>query len=64
VIVFVHPVDLENLIAVEDFAPGRPIRFAADPNVEPGSCTVNVGSTHVDASLAAALQRVREVLEP
>jgi flagellar assembly protein FliH len=64
VTVFVHPVDLENLAAIEDFAPGRPIRIAADPNVEPGSCTVNVGATHVDASLGAALARVREVLEP
>jgi flagellar assembly protein FliH len=64
VTVFVHPVDLANLAPIEDFAPGRQIRAASDPNIEPGSCTVNVGATHVDASLAAALMRVREVLEP
>jgi flagellar assembly protein FliH len=64
VTIYVHPVDLENLAPIEDFAPGRMIRAAADPNIEPGSCTVNVGATHVDASLSAALMRVREVLEP
>lgn len=64
VTIYVHPVDLVNLAPIEDFAPGRNIRAAADPNVEPGSCTVNVGATHVDASLSAALMRVREVLEP
>lgn len=62
-----NPVDVEALGGLGDLSQvsnGRPVRIVADPDVEPGSCIADGGSTHVDASLAAALERVREVLAP
>lgn len=59
-----NPVDVDALGAVGEISGGRSVRIVADPDVEPGSCVADGGSTHVDASLAAAIERVREVLEP
>lgn len=54
-----HPDD------AEDFG-GHPavpdVRVIADPTVEPGGCRLQVGDTDVDAGIADALQRVRELL--
>jgi flagellar assembly protein FliH len=64
VTVSVHPVDAATLSDIADIAGGRTVRVVADANVEPGSCIADSGQTRVDASLAAALQRVRDVLTP
>ncbi len=64
VTVHVNPVDFDNLASIEEFAPGREIRLTADRAIEPGSCIANVGATHVEANLAAALVRVQQVLRP
>jgi flagellar assembly protein FliH len=60
--VFVHPLDAAALDDLQLLGEGRSVRFVPDPDVEPGSCVADVGATHVDASLSAALDRVRQVL--
>lgn len=59
-----NPIDVEALGDLSEISGGRPLRIVANPGVEPGSCIVDGGSTHVDASLGAAIERVREVLAP
>jgi flagellar assembly protein FliH len=61
--VTVHPVDAAALGDLADVAAGRAVRIVADADVEPGSCWADGGATHVDASLTAAIERVRQVLE-
>jgi flagellar assembly protein FliH len=60
----VHPVDVAALGDLTDITAGRVVRVVTDADVEPGSCLADGGATHVDASLAAAIERVRQVLEP
>ncbi|HET9188378.1 MAG TPA: FliH/SctL family protein, partial [Acidothermaceae bacterium] len=62
VTVAVHPLDVAALADLSDIAPGRVVRVVTDPDVEPGSCVADGGATHVDASLGAAIERVRQVL--
>lgn len=58
-----HPDDLERLaVDVEGLAPGRRLDVVADPSVATGDCRIEAGPTVVDASLGAALARVRAVL--
>ncbi|MGH8890365.1 MAG: FliH/SctL family protein [Acidothermaceae bacterium] len=61
--VSVHPLDIETLGDTVS-ASTRSVRIIADPDVEPGSCIADGGATHVDASLTAAIERVRQVLAP
>lgn len=61
-VVHLHPDDLAVLGDHADLAPGRELRFVADPGVERGGCLVQLGDGSVDARLSSALQRVREVL--
>jgi flagellar assembly protein FliH len=61
--VTVHPVDVAALGDLADITAGRVVRIVTDADVEPGSCLADGGATHVDASLAAAIERVRQVLE-
>jgi flagellar assembly protein FliH len=63
VTVVVHPLDLAALGDLDAVAGGRSVRIISDPGVEPGSCVADAGATHVEASLAAALDRVRQVIE-
>jgi flagellar assembly protein FliH len=63
VTVTVHPVDVAALGDLADITAGRAVRIVTDADVEPGSCLADGGATHVDASLAAAIERVRQVLE-
>jgi len=62
VTVAVHPLDVAALADLSDIAAGRVVRVVTDPDVEPGSCVADGGATHVDASLGAAIERVRQVL--
>lgn len=60
--VAVHPLDIAALGGVETLTNGRQVRIVADPDIEPGSCIADGGASHVEASLAAAIDRVRQVL--
>jgi flagellar assembly protein FliH len=63
VTVTVHPRDLAAVAEFdEDAGAGRRVHFDTDPDVEQGSVRADGGFRHVDASLAAALERVRQVL--
>jgi len=60
----VHPLDVAALGDLDALSNGRSVRIVADADIEPGSCVADGGATHVDASLAAAIDRVRQVLSP
>jgi flagellar assembly protein FliH len=65
VVVRLHPDDLATLGGSADsLLPGRSIELVADPAVTRGDCVLDAGATRVDASVAAAMARVREVLFP
>jgi flagellar assembly protein FliH len=58
-----HPDDVAALrLDTAQLAPGRPLEVVADPAIARGDCVLEAGPTAVDATLAAALQRVRAVL--
>ncbi|MFN8025632.1 MAG: FliH/SctL family protein [Acidimicrobiia bacterium] len=59
-----HPDDAAALDDVGDLALGRDLQVVADPAVAPGDCVLHAGATDIDASIAAALARVRTVLAP
>ncbi|MBX6371435.1 MAG: flagellar assembly protein FliH [Acidothermus sp.] len=62
-IVRCHPDDVSRLRDLDALgAADRRVVVVPDSQVEPGSCTVDAGATHVDAALGAALVRVRRVL--
>lgn len=62
VLVRMHPTDHARLGSLDDLALGREVTVVSDGSIEPGSCRVEVGSSTIDASIAAALDRAREVL--
>jgi flagellar assembly protein FliH len=61
-----HPDDYRNIMGSATDADysyeGRPVRLRPDPAIRPGDAMAETGSTTVDASIATALQRAREVL--
>lgn len=57
-----HPQDAAALGAVEEVLPGRDVVVVPDPAVARGDAVVQVGQTRIDAQIATALDRVREVL--
>jgi flagellar assembly protein FliH len=62
-----HPSDaaaLTDAHADLSTAVGRAVEVRADASVPAGSARAAHGATRVDASLAAAVARVREVLAP
>ncbi len=66
VVVRLHPADLTLLggDTVDELLPGRKVEVCADPAVERGGCVLDSGASRVDASISAALARVRQVLLP
>lgn len=65
IVVSLHPDDYRNLVG--DASPdhtygGRPVHLRPDPALRPGDAIALTGSTTVDASIAAAVQRAREAL--
>jgi len=65
VVARLHPNDLAALGgSVETLLPGRSLTVHADRDVEPGGCVLESGASRVDASVSAAMARVREVLLP
>jgi flagellar assembly protein FliH len=61
-----HPDDYRNIMGSATDADyvyeGRPVRLRPDPAIRPGDAVAETGATTVDASIATALQRAREVL--
>jgi flagellar assembly protein FliH len=66
IVVSLHPDDYRNLVGSSADADynygGRPVHLRPDPSLRPGDATAETGSTTVDASVAAAVQRAREAL--
>ncbi len=64
--VSLHPDDYRNLVGAATEADynygGRPVHLRPDPALRPGDAVAETGSTTVDASIAAAVQRAREAL--
>lgn len=61
-VVRLHPSDAEHPGALQALVSDRQVRVVADPAVEPGGCLVDAGPCHVDAQIAPALDRARQVL--
>jgi flagellar assembly protein FliH len=66
IVVSLHPDDYRNLVGTTTDADynyqGRPVHLRADPALHPGDAVAETGTTTVDASLAAAVERAREAL--
>ncbi len=62
VVARVHPGDAAALNDVSEFSIDRTVTVVADDTVEPGGCVVDAGPCRIDAQVAPALARVREVL--
>ena len=57
-----HPSDVSTIGDLATIAPDRVVAVVGDDSVEPGGCVLEVGACRIDAQIAPALQRVREVL--
>ncbi len=57
-----HPVDLGVIPDPDSVDEGRTLEIVADPTLNPGDAVIDVGACRVDARLAPALERIREVL--
>jgi len=66
IVVNLHPDDYRNLVGsatgTDYNYEGRPVHLRADPALQPGDAVAETGSTSVDASVAAAVQRAKEAL--
>lgn len=66
VTVRLHPDDYRNLVGPAPEADynfeGHPVHLRPDPDLQPGDAVAETKSTTVDASIAAAMSRAREVL--
>ena len=57
-----HPDDLEVLGEVTDVLGRRTLTLTADASLHPGDCVVDIDATRIDARIAPAFDRIREVL--
>ncbi|WP_305784874.1 FliH/SctL family protein [Symbioplanes lichenis] len=66
IVVSLHPDDFRNLVGAAGDADydyeGRPVHLRPDPGLRPGDAVAETGTTTVDASIAAAVQRAKEAL--
>jgi len=66
IVVSLHPDDYRHLVGTATEADhsyaGRPVHLRPDPALQPGDAVAETGTTTVDASIAAAVQRAREAL--
>jgi flagellar assembly protein FliH len=66
IVVSLHPDDYRNLVGTATETDynygGRPVHLRPDPALRPGDAVAETGTTTVDASIAAAVQRAREAL--
>ncbi len=63
-VVRLHPDDLREVPETALAELPDSVRVVADPSVERAGAIAETGSSRVDAQLSAALERVREVLQP
>ena len=56
-----HPADIAVLGDPAQLEFGRSLEIVPDPSLSPGDCIVEVGACRVDARLAPALERLREI---
>lgn len=61
-VVRLHPSDAEHPGELQALLPERRVQVVPDPAVEPGGCLVDAGPCHIDAQIAPALDRARQVL--
>ncbi len=66
VVVSLHPDDFRSLVGTATDADynyeGRPVRLRPHPGLRPGDAVAETGTTTVDASIAAAVERAKEAL--
>ena len=66
IVVNLHPDDFHNLVGTATDADynyeGRPVHLRPDPALHPGDAVAETGTTTVDATIAAAVERAREAL--
>lgn len=62
VIARLNPADLQVIGDVDGLMAGRALELVADAGVAPGDCVVEVGACRIDARVAPALERARDVL--
>lgn len=66
IVVSLHPDDFRNLVGTATDADynyeGRPVRLRQHPGLRPGDAVAETGTTTVDASIAAAVERAKEAL--
>jgi flagellar assembly protein FliH len=62
VVVRLHPTDRGRLGDLAALALGREVTVVADPSLLPGGCVATFGTTEVDATVDAALDRARAAL--
>jgi flagellar assembly protein FliH len=66
IVVSLHPDDYRNLVGSATEADfnyqGRPVHLRPNPALRPGDAVAETGTTTVDASIAAAVDRAREAL--
>jgi flagellar assembly protein FliH len=62
VVARLHPDDIVTLENPEQLVPGRQLTVVPDASLALGDCIVEVAACRIDARLAGAVQRVREVL--
>jgi flagellar assembly protein FliH len=66
VIARLHPDDIASLgepDALDAVVAGRALRLVSDPTLTPGDAIVDIGPARIDARIAPALERIREVLQ-
>jgi flagellar assembly protein FliH len=62
VVARLHPEDLAALGGVDQLVDGRALRLVSDPAVGRGGCLLDVGPSRVNATIEAAIDRVRAEL--
>jgi flagellar assembly protein FliH len=66
VVVNLHPDDFRQLVGAATDTDynfeGRPVHLRPDPGLRPGDAVAETGTTSVDATIEAAVQRAREAL--
>lgn len=58
-----NPDDVATIGELGALVAGHDVIVVADPSVAAGDCVAEIGTSEIDASLSAALGRVRQVLE-
>lgn len=63
IVLRLHPEDVDALGDPATIVSGRALTVVTDPTLAPGDAVVDVGPARIDARIAPAMERIREVLE-